>query len=199
MLVVDTRTASLTLSRTLSPSPTLSLRPYVNLSTCALGIIFQRGSKNKDLKAALKADTSGKLAQFWKCQAKAFRRQAKGQDARGMRWNSDVIRVALSVFTKSKAAYSALNSSGVIKLPSQRLLRSYIAERSWDEGISEAQGVWYRERFLFVEIYAICVSECKRVVNSRPSCCCVAATQVQGSQGARWEEGADGMWFFDGG
>lgn len=62
------------------------------------------------------------LAQlFWKEQCKAF--QVKGN--RGMKWHPMMIRLALLLHSKSKAAYTLLRDTDVLRLPGETTLRDY--------------------------------------------------------------------------
>jgi hypothetical protein len=53
----------------------------------------------------------------------------------GRRWSQLSLRVALSIFLRSSSAYEALAQSGVLKLPSESLLRSYTRARAQKAGI----------------------------------------------------------------
>ncbi|KAK3916887.1 Ribosome maturation factor RimP [Frankliniella fusca] len=68
---------------------------------------------------------------FMQQQMKALK--AKGP--RGRRWHPAMIRFALSVFMKSPAAYGAVYDSGLLTLPSRRILFDYIHFKPVHDGI----------------------------------------------------------------
>lgn len=69
---------------------------------------------------------------FWEEQQKAFRQKEKG-----MRWHPMVIRLAILLHSKSKAAYEILRKTGVLKLPGSSTLREYTSAYDPQEGFSQ--------------------------------------------------------------
>lgn len=55
--------------------------------------------------------------------------------SRGNRWSLVTIRLALAVYTRSPAAYSALKNFGLIQLPSQSTLQAYTGAFRDDAGM----------------------------------------------------------------
>jgi hypothetical protein len=66
---------------------------------------------------------------------KAFERKANGT-LTGMRYSTLSIRLGLSIYLKSAAAYNVLRGSGVMTLPCPRLLQSYVAFSTADAGVN---------------------------------------------------------------
>ena len=104
--------------------------------------MFELADSEEGLTASFERDKSGSLRIFWEQQKQAL----TTADMRSMRWNPTCIRLALGVYIRSKSAYSSLKKTGLLKLPSDRLLRSYVAARATGVGVSESNGAWYRKR-----------------------------------------------------
>lgn len=66
---------------------------------------------------------------FWEEQQKAFRRKEHG-----MRWHPMMIRLAILIHSKSKAAYETLRKTGVLKLPGTATLKEYTSAIHPQEG-----------------------------------------------------------------
>ena len=118
------------------------------------GIYVQNSDVNEDFKAVFRlADTDPELSStisqnkelnaWWADQ----RRALTTQGMRGMRWNHAVLRVALSTYLRGPAAYKALKETGVVKLPSGRLLQSYICNRAQAVGLDEHNGHLLQEAY----------------------------------------------------
>ncbi len=114
----------------------------VRAGICCQGTLFELADVDEDLKAAFDRDKSGMVRMFWQEQKQAL----TTADMRSMRWSPQCIRLALAVYIRSKSAYTSLKKTGLIKLPSDRLLRSYESARATGTGVSETNGAWYRAR-----------------------------------------------------
>ena len=75
------------------------------------------------------------------------RRAILNPDMRGMRWNHSVLRVALSMYLRGPAEYSALQMTGAVKLPSGRSLKAYVSDRSPGVGPDDKNGKLLMEAY----------------------------------------------------
>ncbi|CAB4043602.1 Hypothetical predicted protein, partial [Paramuricea clavata] len=78
---------------------------------------------------------------FWEAQRKALEQK----NLNGHRWHPKVIRLCLSIWNRSPEAYKELRESGVLVLPSGRLLRMYKNSCSQNPGLNESVGQWMRQ------------------------------------------------------
>ncbi|XP_078382573.1 uncharacterized protein LOC144665241 [Oculina patagonica] len=78
---------------------------------------------------------------FWEEQDKALR--AKG--ARGHRWHPKIIRLCLSIWNRSPEAYHEMATSGMLRLPSGRLLQYYKNSVSQNSGLNEDVLQWMEQ------------------------------------------------------
>ena len=116
------------------------LHPNISLSTVAterlIATIKDELKKNKQLRSGVAVDSdmdadfsnifennfdslSPFVKMFWKEQKRHF------QSPSGRRYHPMLIRFALSIATKSPAVYEEMRNSGVLNLPSMRILRDY--------------------------------------------------------------------------
>jgi len=118
------------------------------------GLYIQHGGVNDDFKSVFESvdadpQLSSTIAQntelkhWWSDQ----RRALSTQDMRGMRWNHSVLCVALSMYLRGPAGYDALKKSGVVSLPSGRLLQSYVRDRAPSVGCDEYQGKLLKDAY----------------------------------------------------
>jgi len=118
------------------------------------GVYIQHGGVNDDFKSVFESvdadpQLSSTIAQdtelkhWWSDQ----RRALSTQDMRGMRWNHSVLCVALSMYLRGPAGYDALKKSGVVSLPSGRLLQSYVRDRAPSVGCDEYQGKLLKDAY----------------------------------------------------
>lgn len=68
-----------------------------------------------------------------------------GLDVHRRRWDPKVITICLSMYCKSPKAYSDFKGSGVLVLPSQRLLQYYKNSVKQSPGINEEHLTWMEE------------------------------------------------------
>ncbi|KAK7480261.1 hypothetical protein BaRGS_00028537 [Batillaria attramentaria] len=66
---------------------------------------------------------------FWEEQQKALMTKK-----RGMRWHPMMIRLAILLHSKSKAAYETLRTTGVVELPAETTLRQYTSAVRLEQG-----------------------------------------------------------------
>ncbi|XP_070552284.1 uncharacterized protein [Ptychodera flava] len=110
-------------------------------------IIFSR-ENHEDLESIFKS-TDGKttcgdnqdLVLLWDEQRKAL--ACKGQN--GRRWHPKVIRMCLSVWMRSQKAYEELRKSGMMVLPSGRLLSMYVNSVDHHPGLNDHFLSWMVE------------------------------------------------------
>ena len=81
------------------------------------------------LKQCNKSQMTELQAMFWEEQEKAFRCKDRGK-----RWHPMMIRLAILLHSKSKAAYDLLRETGVLKLPGNSTLREYVGALHPKEG-----------------------------------------------------------------
>ncbi len=83
-----------------------------------------------------------------------------------------MIRVALSMYLRSPAAYNAFTQTGVVKLPSGRLLQSYVRDRAQGVGADEHNGklmreVYARHKLLGAHKAAAAEAQAATIANTR--------------------------------
>ncbi|KAK3108741.1 hypothetical protein FSP39_014554 [Pinctada imbricata] len=100
-------------------------------------------SDHKDLKSILEnifPDCSSKMSAFWLSQKQALERKPHGR-----RWNSDVIRVCLTLWCRSPRGYRDLRSSGLMILPSEKILQIYKNSVHQEAGFQKEMLKWMAE------------------------------------------------------